>query len=228
MKKNRVIRFPGIPWYQKIEKMMKLLVLLLTCSCLTLSANTMAQQQRVTLNLKNCSVKDLFYEIQRQTDLFFVYNLRNFENVGTINVKAKNEEVDKVLARVFEGRDVEFLFEDNTVVVRPMPLQQQQVQERKVTGVVKDERGNVLPGVAIVIKGTTMGTSTDADGKYSLTLPEGDYTLVFSFIGMMAKEEAVGTRSEINVTLVEEVTEMEEVVVTGIFTYGVSFHLYGN
>ena len=134
MKKNRVIRFPGVPWYQKIEKMMKLLVLLLTCSCLTLSANTMAQQQRVTLNLKNCSVKDLFYEIQRQTDLFFVYNLRNFENVGTINVKAKNEEVDKVLARVFEGRDVEFLFEDNTVVVRPMPLQQQQVQERKVTG----------------------------------------------------------------------------------------------
>ena len=74
----------------------------------------------MTLNLKNCSVKDLFYEIQRQTDLFFVYNLRNFENVGTINVKAKNEEVDKVLARVFEGRDVEFLFEDNTVVVRPM------------------------------------------------------------------------------------------------------------
>lgn len=218
MKKNRVIRFPGIPWYQKIEKMMKLLVLLLTCSCLTLSANMMAQQQRVTLNLKNCSVKDLFYEIQRQTDLFFVYNLRNFENVGTINVKAKNEEVDKVLARVFEGRDVEFLFEDNTVVVRPMPLQQQQVQERKVTGIVKDEQGNVLPGVAIVIKGTTMGTSTDADGKYSLTLPEGDYTLVFSFIGMMAKEEAVGTRSEINVTLVEEVTEMEEVVVTGIFT----------
>lgn len=172
----------------------------------------------MTLNLKNCSVKDLFYEIQRQTDLFFVYNLRNFENVGTINVKAKNEEVDKVLARVFEGRDVEFLFEDNTVVVRPMPLQQQQVQERKVTGVVKDEQGNVLPGVAIVIKGTTMRTSTDADGKYSLTLPEGDYTLVFSFIGMMAKEEAVGTRSEINVTLVEEVTEMEEVVVTGIFT----------
>lgn len=218
MKKNRVIRFPGIPWYQKIEKMMKLLVLLLTCSCLTLSANTMAQQQRVTLNLKNCSVKDLFYEIQRQTDLFFVYNLRNFENVGTINVKAKNEEVDKVLARVFEGRDVEFLFEDNTVVVRPMPLQQQQVQERKVTGVVKDEQGNVLPGVAIVIKGTTMGTSTDADGKYSLTLPEGAHTLVFSMIGMKVCEEKVGTRMEINVRMEEEVTEIDEVVVTGIFT----------
>ena len=172
----------------------------------------------MTLNLKNCSVKDLFYEIQRQTDLFFVYNLRNFENVGTINVKAKNEEVDKVLARVFEGRDVEFLFEDNTVVVRPMPLQQQQVQERKVTGVVKDEQGNVLPGVAIVIKGTTMGTSTDADGKYSLTLPEGDYTLVFSFIGMISQEVVVKNLVKENLEIVmhSEEEELEEVIVTGM------------
>ena len=216
MKKNRVIRFPGIPWYQKIEKMMKLLVLLLTCSCLTLSANTMAQQQRVTLNLKNCSVKDLFYEIQRQTDLFFVYNLRNFENVGTINVKAKNEEVDKVLARVFEGRDVEFLFEDNTVVVRPMPLQQQQVQERKVTGVVKDERGNVLPGVTIVIKGTTVGAATDIDGKFNFEIPETpNAVLVFSFIGMKTIEVPFKGQP-LNIVLEEDVQEIEEVIVTGI------------
>ncbi len=61
MKKDQTIRFPGIPWYLKISKTMKLLVLILTCSCLTLSAETMAQQQRVTLNLKDCSVTDLFY-----------------------------------------------------------------------------------------------------------------------------------------------------------------------
>ena len=78
---------------------MKLLALILTCSCLTLSAKTMAQQQRVTLNLKDCSAKDLFYEIQRQTDLYFVYNLRNFENVGTFNVQAENEEVQRRIVR---------------------------------------------------------------------------------------------------------------------------------
>lgn len=218
MKKNRVIRFPGIPWYQKIEKMMKLLVLLLTCSCLTLSANTMAQQQRVTLNLKNCSVKDLFYEIQRQTDLFFVYNLRNFENVGTINVKAKNEEVDKVLARVFEGRDVEFLFEDNTVVVRPMPLQQQQVQERKVTGVVKDEQGNVLPGVTIVLKGTSIGGATDVDGNFALEIPNMEnLVLVFSFVGMETCEVTIKDNKPLTVVMHEDVQAMDEVVVTGYF-----------
>ena len=218
MKKNRVIRFPGIPWYQKIEKMMKLLVLLLTCSCLTLSANTMAQQQRVTLNLKNCSVKDLFYEIQRQTDLFFVYNLRNFENVGTINVKAKNEEVDKVLARVFEGRDVEFLFEDNTVVVRPMPLQQQQVQERKVTGVVKDEQGNVLPGVTIVLKGTSIGGATDVDGNFALEIPNMEnLVLVFSFVGMENCEVRVKDNKPLHIIMKEDVQAMDEVVVTGYF-----------
>lgn len=218
MKKNRVIRFPGIPWYQKIEKMMKLLVLLLTCSCLMLSANTMAQQQRVTLNLKNCSVKDLFYEIQRQTDLFFVYNLRNFENVGTINVKAKNEEVDKVLARVFEGRDVEFLFEDNTVVVRPMPLQQQQVQERKVTGVVKDEQGNVLPGVTIVLKGTSIGGATDVDGNFALEIPNMEnLVLVFSFVGMENCEVRVKDNKPLHIIMKEDVQAMDEVVVTGYF-----------
>ncbi len=217
MKKDQTIRFPGIPWYLKISKTMKLLVLILTCSCLTLSAETMAQQQRVTLNLKDCSVTDLFYEIQRQTDLYFVYNQRNFENVGTFHVKAKNEAVEKLLERVFRDVEVEFLFEDNTVVVRPM-AQQQQVEERKVSGVVKDEAGNALPGVAVVIKGTTMGTATDAEGKYTLSLPEGEYTLVFSFIGMKAKEEVVGTRTEINVVLAEETTEIDEVVVTGIFT----------
>lgn len=216
MKKDRIIRCLGIPWHQKIGKVMKLLALILTCSCLTLSAETMAQQQRVTLNLKDCSAKDLFYEIQRQTDLYFVYNLRNFENVGTFNVQAENEEVDKVLERVFQDANVEFLFEDNTVIIRPMT--KQQVEQRKVTGVVKDAKGNALPGVAVVIKGTTMGTSTDADGKYSLTLPEGEYTLVFSMLGMKAQEEAIGTRSEINVVLQEEAAEIEEVVVTGIFT----------
>ena len=100
--------------------------------------------------LKDCSAKDLFYEIQRQTDLYFVYNLRNFENVGTFNVQAENEEVDKVLERVFQDANVEFLFEDNTVIVRPTGMQQQ-IKGRTVKGVVKDERGNVLPGVTVVL-----------------------------------------------------------------------------
>ena len=74
-----------------------------------------------------------------------------------------------------------------------------------------------LPGVAVVLKGTTMGTSTDIDGKYTLTLPEGNYTLVFSMLGMSVREELVGDRTEINVVMHEEATEIDEVVVTGIF-----------
>lgn len=86
-----------------------------------------------------------------------------------------------------------------------------------VKGVVRDAAGHVLPGVTVVLKGTTLGTSTDIDGKYTLTLPEGEHVLVFSMIGMKMQEFPLGTRTELDVTLQEEVAEMEEVVVTGIF-----------
>ena len=217
MKKDRIIRCLGIPWHQKIGKVMKLLALILTCSCLTLSAETMAQQQRVTLNLKDCSAKDLFYEIQRQTDLYFVYNLRNFENVGTFNVQAENEEVDKVLERVFQDANVEFLFEDNTVIVRPT-VQQQQPEEKKLTGIVKDEDGLPLPGVTVLIKGTTVGTATDVDGGFTLRVPDmPDLTLIFSFVGMETQEVKVGEQTNLNVIMALARESLDEVVVTGIF-----------
>ena len=92
-----------------------------------------------------------------------------------------------------------------------------EVNGKVVKGVVRDAAGHVLPGVTVVLKGTTLGTSTDIDGKYTLTLPEGEHVLVFSMIGMKMQEFPLGTRTELDVTLQEEVAEMEEVVVTGIF-----------
>ena len=91
------------------------------------------------------------------------------------------------------------------------------VPQEKVTvkGVVRDEAGNPLPGVAILLKGTTLGTATDSEGKYTLALPEGNYTLVFSMLGMKVREEVVGNRTEINVVMQKDVAEMEEVIVTG-------------
>ena len=107
-----------------------------------------------------------------------------------------------------------FRLVDNMVVIRPS---EQVPEERKITGVVKDKEGNPLPGVAVVVKGTTVGTATDVDGNYTLHLPEGNYTLVFSMLGMKVKEELVGDRTEVNVVMEEDTQEMDEVVVTGIF-----------
>lgn len=184
--------------------------------CVSVSARSVAQNQRVSLNLRNCTVMQLFEEIQQQTRLFFFYDQKHFQGQNVLTVRADDEEVGGLLKRLFADKNVEFVFEDQTVIVRPA-VSRKQVNGKVVKGVVRDAAGHVLPGVTVVLKGTTLGTSTDIDGKYTLTLPEGEHVLVFSMIGMKMQEFPLGTRTELDVTLQEEVAEMEEVVVTGIF-----------
>ncbi len=84
-----------------------------------------------------------------------------------------------------------------------------------VTGNVKDDTGQSLPGVSVVVKGTTTGTVTDIDGKFSLSAP-GNATLVFSFVGMLTKEIAVANQRKIEVTLAASTIGVDEVVVTAL------------
>lgn len=86
---------------------------------------------------------------------------------------------------------------------------------RPVTGEVTDENGQTIPGVNVLAKGTSVGTITDIDGKFSITLPEESNVLVFSFIGFATREVAVGNSSSLNVTLSATLSDMEEVVVIG-------------
>lgn len=216
MKKREIVRFPRSGELNQICKMMKLTALFMIWGCLSLSAMSTAQNQRVSLNLRNCSVMRLFEEIQSQTNLFFFYDEDYFSRERALTVKADNEEVGALLNRLFADKKIEFLFEDQTIVVRPVQTQQQ-AKRIVVKGTVKDAHGSALPGTTIILKGTVLGATTDIDGKYTLTLPEGEHVLVFSMLGMKAQEIALKGRTEINVTMEEDVTQMEEVVVTGIF-----------
>ena len=98
-------------------------------------------------------------------------------------------------------------------------MKAEKIERVTLSGVVKDQKGETLPGVTVMIKGTTLGGTTDIDGKYALTVPlSKDMVLVFSFVGMETQEVAYKGQSKIDVTLAPSVTEMQEVVVTGIFT----------
>lgn len=213
MEKKRIERYRGIPWYQKTGRVTKLLVFMLTWGCLSLSASARAQEQRVTLNLKNSTVMELFQAIQQQTNLFFVYNQRDFASVGKISVTAENEEIASLLQRLFGNANIGFIFDEGTVIARP-----QEPQKRTISGKVTDTGGNPLPGVTVLIQGTTVGVSSDVEGDYQLTVPgDGTITLVFSYIGMKSKEVVWDGKSKLNVVLEEEASEMDEVVVTGIY-----------
>ena len=152
--------------------------------CVSVSARSVAQNQRVSLNLRNCTVMQLFEEIQQQTRLFFFYDQKHFQGQNVLTVRADDEEVGGLLKRLFADKNVEFVFEDQTVIVRPA-VSRKQVNGKVVKGVVRDAAGHVLPGVTVVLKGTTLGTSTDIDGKYSLTLPVGEHVLVFSITPLL-------------------------------------------
>ena len=213
--------FPG----QKFQKfLLKTKLCLFFAMVLTFSAiaNVNAQQERVTLRLRNVSVKTLFQEIQKQTDLNFVFNTEQAGALKPISIDVRSETVDNVLRQVLSDSDLTYEFDGNLIIVRPASQLQaqvsQQVEEIKLTGKVVDENNELLPGVAVMIKGTTLGTATDADGKFELTLPSGkDIVLVFSFVGMETQEVAYLGQKELNVTMRSSVTEMDEVVVNGIF-----------
>ena len=89
-------------------------------------------------------------------------------------------------------------------------------QERTVIGNVKDAAGTAMPGVNVIVKGTSTGTTTDASGSYTITMPSGSTILVISFIGYASQEIDVGTRTTIDVTMAEDVQQLSEVVVTAL------------
>lgn len=88
--------------------------------------------------------------------------------------------------------------------------------QRTLSGTIKDTQGTPLPGVNVIVKGTSTGTTSDTEGRYNITLNDGATTLVFSFIGFSTQEVEIGTRTSIDITLTEDVTELNEVVVTAL------------
>ena len=189
------------------------MVLFMILGCVSVSARSVAQNQRVSLNLRNCTVMQLFEEIQQQTRLFFFYDQKHFQGQNVLTVRADDEEIGGLLKRLFADKNVEFVFEDQTVIVRPA-VSRKQVNGKVVKGVVRDAAGHVLPGVTVVLKGTTLGTSTDIDGKYKIKTGANE-TLSFSYLGYATQDIPIAGKTRIDVKLAEDSNAMEEVVVVG-------------
>lgn len=180
-----------------------------------------AQQNtdRVTLNMKNASLSEVFNEIKRQTHLSFMFSNDDLKDIKRKDVQMKNVTVDEAMKKCLEGTGLEYELTNNVVVIRKSAAKMEKAQQVTLSGTVRDKDGQTLPGVSVVIKGTSLGGASDIDGKYRFTVPlTKDMILVFSFVGMETKEVVYKGESTLNVTLNSDITEMAEVVVTGIFT----------
>ena len=202
-------------WCRKILLLMKHLCIFLFVFNFGLNAAVHSQNQRVSIELKNASIEDLIVAIKSQCDMGFLYDYDKTKSVKNITVNMQNVLLSEVLSKALLGTGFVAEIENNMIIIKEAPLNQQK-EARTVKGRVTDNKKAPLPGVTVLIKGTSIGVVTDADGMYKITLPDQkDITLLFSFIGMVSKEVKVGNQKEINVVLEEDVEKLDEVVVTG-------------
>ena len=196
---------------------MKLCIILVCLFSFSLSATTLAQRERVSMKLQEVSLRQVLEQIREQTNLQFMMSKEQGERVGRVSVNAENATVAEVLDKVFASTGLTWVINEDIIVVKERP--QSSVLSPApdcVKGVVKDEKGNPLPGVTVRVKGTILGTSTDADGRFSLLLiDEKEMAFVFSFVGMQSQEVAYTGQKELNIVMQAEVSEIDEVVVTG-------------
>ena len=214
---------PYIRNFKKIILIMKLCSLLLLISLATASAKTSySQQTKFTLNLERATVKQLFDKIEGSSEFIFVY----YDNIIDLNkevtVTANNETVEEILEKVFKSSENTFkVFDRQIVIAKKENLKTgdessiQQLQKKEITGTVKDSKGIPLPGVSVVVKGTTTGTITNNEGKFILTILLDAKTLVFSFIGMISQEIIIANNNTFNVKLIEKAVDLDEVVTVG-------------
>lgn len=178
-----------------------------------------AQQQKVSVRVNKAGVQEVFRQIKEQAGLNFVYDKAQVATLPPVTLTMQGVTVDAVLKRVFQGSPFEYIYENSTVVIKKRATVPQKPGEVVIRGVVSDQDGNTIPGVSVVLKGTTLGTASDADGKFALALPSLDgVVLTFTCIGMKTREIAVKDAKTLNVTLEEDSETIQEVVVTGIYS----------
>lgn len=199
---------------------MRLMCVLVVCLGLAATASVFGQQE-VTLHMKAGTLSSALMQIKDRTGVKILYNENALRGVRCGEINLKGATVEDALRQVLAGTAFDFEIVEGVIVIRERLQEEQTAAPDPVPlkGKVIDEKGHPVPGVAVMIKGTGMGVVTDGEGNYTLQLPgtEG-IRLLFTFIGMKTQEVAYAGQKEINVTMHEEATEMDEVVITGYQT----------
>ncbi len=199
---------------QLLRKMRTTCILLIVFTSSLFATNVNSQVAKVNITLKNVPVIQVIRAIENQTDYLFVYDKNEVDLTRPVTVDAGSSPVADVLVDIFSDTNVIYAMEGTNIVLMAKNVNQQQ-QQKSISGKVTDSTRSPLPGVSVVVKGTTQGIITDANGNYSLSNVPGDATLVFSFVGMKSQEVPVSGESQINVVMKEETVGIEEVVAIG-------------
>lgn len=230
MKKNKFL----VPLRRDLKKLlltMKLCLLFLMISTVTLLANSSySQSTLLSVQIKDGTFRDLIEEIEAQSEFIFVFTKGSIDLDKRLSVSASGQKVEKILDEVLKSMNASYRIFDrqiaigvedkdgNLILPAIFSNVSEQPKTRQIEGRVIDSKGDGIPGCAVMVKGTTVGMITDAEGKFSLTIPLDAKILTFSFIGFESQEINIGNKSSINVSLKEMTVGLDEVVAVG---YGI-------
>ena len=187
----------------------------------------------ISIVKKAAPLKEAFKEIEKQSEFRFFYNHQQVNVTEVVSIHVVNATINRALDEIFKSTDINYqitgrqilLFrrpksmpESEPVGVKTPPLPYLHQVVHTIEGKVTGENGEGIPGVNIVVKGTTIGSSTNINGDYSLNVPDKEATLVFSFIGYVTKEVPIAGKSNLNITMVTDIQALGEVVVVGYGT----------
>ena len=206
-----IFNYPG-----KILLKMKLTFMFLLAGIIQVVAiNSYSQTTRLTVELRDASVVEVLKAIETQSEFYFVYNKDAIDVDRKVDLNAKNVLLEEILDQLFKYTNVSYQITDRHIILSTLEANQQQ---KTVTGKVTDRTGASLPGASVVVKGTIVGTITDANGNFSIANIADNATLLFSFVGMKTQEIQVAGKTSINVVLAEETIRLDEVVAVGYGT----------
>ncbi len=208
--------FRGI--WQKILLVMTLKMCLLMLTCFQVTAAVHSQNKLLDVRLENASLEQVIWELEKKTDFTFMYWTTEIKDVK-VSLNMQQKSMKEILDYCLRDTKLRYEINEETVVIYRVKDDKQEKKKVVVNGVVKDEAGELLPGVTIVLKGTSIGVSSDVNGKFRLELPEQEsIVLVASFVGMRNVEVKVTPGKEVSIVMKEEVESIDEVVVNGYFT----------
>ena len=220
MKKNKPF---GELFYRSLKKTlltMRIAVILMILGILQARANdAYSQKTRLSLNFSETNLVKVLDKIEDESEFFFLYNEKLLDTDRKVNIIAKDQLINVILDNLFAGTNVKYTIINRKIILAPDYLTEvPQPQKKQITGAVTEKNGTPIPGVNVIVTGTTLGTVTDIAGKYSIEVPQESKSLTFSFIGMEPQEIIIGTLTQINVTMSQSAIGLEEVVVVGYGT----------
>lgn len=220
---------------RKTMRIMRIILFLISISTsMAFSSSSYSQSTKLTLDMKTATVKEVLKAIENQSEFLFFYQEKHVDLNQQVTLHATDQDVETILDQLFAGTNNIYVINDRQIVIGIAPrkeLEKQmpsikgnvkpvidQPQQKEITGKVTDTDGIPLPGVAVIVKGTTIGTVTNNDGNFQLSIHADAQVLEFSFVGMKRQEVSATGRTLFEVVLEEETFGVDEVVVVGYGT----------